>query len=174
MALYMKDIADLYAIEKTGIDEELGPDALLELRRRDSLPIAARLMRLTSGWKDIYSLEGKVAEAMTYVRKQRRALLEFLRDGRVPIDNNACERAIRPVAVGRRNWLFAGSVEGARAAATIYTLVESAKASGVDPLAYLQASLERLGSCPASGIDGLTPWAMSRELPVYRDRALGD
>ena len=131
-------------------------------------------MRVTSGWKDDYSLEGKVAAAMKYARGQRHELLEFLRDGRVPIDNNACERAIRPVAVGRRNWLFAGSVDGAKAAATIYTLVESAKASRIDPLAYLEAVIDRHGSWPAAKIDELTPWAMSGGLPRYRDRGVGD
>lgn len=152
MALYMKDIAELYATERRARDEGMDADERLELRRRESLPIAARLLRLTSGWKTHYSLKGKVADAVKYARNQRRALLAFLRDGRIPIDNNACERAIRPVAIGRGNWLFAGSIQGANAAATIYTLVESAKASGVEPLAYLEAVLERLGVCPASEV----------------------
>ena len=170
MSLYMKDIAELYAIERRGRDDQLDSDAMLELRRRESMPIATNLMRVTSGWKNDYSLEGKVAAAMKYVRGQRHALLEFRRDGRVPIDNNACERAIRPVVVGRRNWLFAGSVDGARAAATIYTLVESAKASRVDPLAYLEVVVELHGRCPAPAIAELTPLAMSSELLAYRDR----
>jgi len=170
MALYMKDIAELYAIERRARDEKMDADARLELRRRESLPIATRLMRLTSGWQTHYSLEGNVAAAMKYARGQRRALLAFLRDGRIPIDNNACERAIRPVAIGRGNWLFAGSVQGANAAATIYTLVESAKATGVDPLAYLEAVLERLGTCLASDVAQLTPWAMAAELPKALDR----
>ena len=170
MALYMKDVAELYAIERKARDQEMDADARLELRRRESLPIVVRLMRLTSGWKAHYSLKGKVADAMIYARGQRRALLAFLRDGRIPIDNNACERSIRPVAIGRSNWMFAGSTEGATAAATIYTLVESAKATGVDPLAYLEAVLERLGTCPASEVDRLTPWAMAAELPKALDR----
>ena len=170
MALFMKDIDELYDIEERAGVEGLGPDEVLALRREESLPIVVNLMRLTSRWKETYSLSGKVADAMKYVRGQRHALLEFLRDGRVPIDNNVCERAIRPVAVGRRNWLFAGSVEGAAAAATIYTLVESARASGVDPLAYLKTVLVRLGTCIAEQVDELVPWAMRGELPAYRDR----
>lgn len=172
MALYMKDIADLDEIEGRGRNEDLDADALLELRLRESLPLVIGLMRLTSGWQKAYSLEGKVAAAMKYVRGQRGALLAFLRDGRVPIDNSACERAIRPVAVGRRNWLFAGSVDGARAAATIYTLVESAKASRVDPLAYLEAVIERHGQCPASEVAELTQWALKGELVPYRERSV--
>jgi transposase len=170
MALFMKDVAELYAIERQARDEGMDADARRALRQRESLPIAVRLMQLTSGWQAHYSLKGKVADAMKYARGQRRALLAFLRDGRIPIDNNACERSIRPVAIGRGNWMFAGSVEGAIAAATIYTLVESAKATGVDPLAYLEAVLERLGTCPASEVDRLTPWAMATELPRALDR----
>jgi hypothetical protein len=171
MALFMKDVAELYAIERQARDEGMDADARRALRQRESLPIATRLMQLTSGWQAHYSLKGKVADAMKYARGQRRALLAFLRDGRIPIDNNACERSIRPVAIGRGNWMFAGSVDGATAAATIYTLVESAKATGVDPLAYLEAVLERLGTCPASEVDRLTPWAMAEELPKALDRA---
>lgn len=107
---------------------------------------------------------------MKYARGQRKALLAFLRDARIPIDNNACERAIRPVAIGRGNWLFAGSVDGARAASTIYTLVESAKATEVDPLAYVESLLEQLGTCPASEVHRLTPWAMAAELPRALNR----
>ena len=78
LALFMKDVAELYAIERKAIDEELDADARRELRRRESLPIATRLMLLTSGWKAHYSLEGKVAAAMKYARGQRRALLAYL------------------------------------------------------------------------------------------------
>ena len=173
MSLFVKDIADIYAVERQARDEGLDADARLELRRRESLPIVLRLMRLTSGWQEGYSLEGKVADAMKYVRGQRKGFLAFLRDGRIPIDNNACERAIRPVAIGRRNWMFAGSIEGARAAAVIYTIVESAKMTGVEPLAYIEAVLERLGSCPASEVHTLTPWAMADELPRALDRCAG-
>ena len=145
MALFMKDIAELYAIERKARNEGMDAVARVELWRRESLPIAARLMRLTSGWQEHSSLEGNVADAMKYARGQRGAFLAFRRDGRIPIDNNVCERAIRPFAIGRRNGLVAGSVEGARAAATIYTVVVSAKATGVDPLSYLESVLEQPG-----------------------------
>jgi hypothetical protein len=105
MALFMKDVAELYAIERQARDEGMDADARRALRQRESLPIAMRLMQLTSGWQAHYSLKGKVADAMKYARGQRRALLAFLRDGRIPIDNNACERSIRPVAIGRGNWM---------------------------------------------------------------------
>ena len=107
---------------------------------------------------------------MTYARRQRHALLAFLRDGRVPIDNNACKRGIRPVAIGRKNWQFAGGEDGARAAATVYTLVESARASKVDPLAYLETLLRQLCHRPRPGVAELTPWALVGKLPAYRPR----
>ncbi len=79
----------------------------------------------------------------------------------MPLDNNVCERAIRPVAIGRKNWLFAGSMRGGRAAAVIYTLVESCKVSGVDALAYLADVLVRVATHPATRIGELLPanWA---------------
>lgn len=131
---------------------------------------AVNVLRMTSGWKKKYGLKGKVRDALRYVRAQRAALLLFLRDGRVPVDKHACERGIRPAAIGRNNWLFAGGADGARAAATIYALTESAKASGVDPCAYLEALLRAVATMPASRVGELTPWAMSAELPVDRDR----
>ena len=85
----------------------------------------------------------------------------------MPIDNNVCERAIRPVAIGRKNWLFAGSVGGAKAAAVLYTLVESAKATGVDPRAYLEVVLSRASQTPASRLQELTPLHLTIDLPAY-------
>lgn len=96
-------------------------------------------------------------EACKYVENQHDHLRVFLEDGRVPIHNNACEVAIRPVAVGRRNWLFAGSPRGGRAAATIYTLIESCKQAEVDPQRYLTDVLTRVATHPASRIDALVP-----------------
>ncbi|MEZ6016080.1 MAG: transposase [Planctomycetota bacterium] len=105
---------------------------------------------------------------MRYLRSQRRSLLTFLRDGRVPIDNNACERAIRPIAIGRNIWLFAGSEDGGDTAATLYTIVESARAVGVDPQDFLLHRLRRIGTHPASRVSELTHWPMAAELKPYR------
>ena len=95
----------------------------------------------------------------------------FLHDARVPIHNNACEVAIRPVAVGRRNWLFAGSPRGGRAAATIYTLVESCKKADVDPQVYLADVLVRVATHPASRIDELIPANWKRIFAYHWPRA---
>ena len=155
--LYRDDLGVLYAVEREADEAELSAEERLALRREKSRPAVVRLLRRTLGWKRTFSLTGKMAEAIKYLRNSRRALTAYLRDGEVPIDNNACERAIRPVAVGRKNWLFAGSTRGGEAAATVYTVVETAKLAGVDVVGYLTDVLSRLGTHPASRIDELTP-----------------
>ena len=102
-----------------------------------------------------------MAKAIGYVRGQHRALRQYLEDGRIPIDNNACERAIRPIAIGRRNWLFAGSMRGGRAAAIVYTLIECCRQAGVDMVAYLADVLVRVSTHPARRLEELLPenWA---------------
>src|SRR4029450_1174256 len=86
------------------------------------------------------------------------ALTRFLDDGRVCLSNNAAERALRGVAIGRRNWTFAGSDSGGRRAAAIYTLVATAKLTDVDPRAWLADVLARIADHPANRIDELLPW----------------
>ena len=84
-----------------------------------------------------------------------------MEDGRIPIDNNACERAIRPIAIGRRNWLFTGSPRGGRAAAVAYTLIESYRIAKIDIVSYLADVLVRVATHPASRVEELLPdrWA---------------
>lgn len=98
-----------------------------------------------------------LAKAMGYTLNQWRALTRFLEDGRLPLDNNAAERALRPIALGRKNWLFAGSVRGGKAAAVTLSLVQSAKLQGKNPFAYLKDVLTRLPSAKAKDIDALLP-----------------
>jgi len=86
------------------------------------------------------------------------ALLRFLDDGRLCLSNNAAERALRGIAVDRRNWTFAGSDEGGRRAAAIYTLIDTAKLNDTDPLAWLAHLLACLQDHPARRIDELLPW----------------
>jgi transposase len=86
-------------------------------------------------------------------------MTRFVDDGRVCLSNNAAERAIRGIAVGRRNWIFAGSDTGGRRAAAIYTLIETAKLHEVDPRAWLADVLKRLPDHPAQRLHELLPWA---------------
>jgi len=85
------------------------------------------------------------------------ALIRYIDDGELPIDNNHIENRIRPVALGRSNWLFAGSLRAGQRAATIMSLIQAAKLNGLDPYRYLKDILERLPTQPASRVDELLP-----------------
>lgn len=87
-------------------------------------------------------------------------LTNVLRDGRVCLDNSAAERAMGPVAIGRRNWTFAGSDAGGARAAAIYSLIETAKINGIDPEDYLRRMLDRIADHPVSKVADLLPWNM--------------
>ena len=82
----------------------------------------------------------------------------IVRDGRACIDNSAAERVVRPVAVGRRNWTFAGSDAGGARAAAVYSLIETAKANGLDPEDYLRRVIQQIADLPVNRIDELLPW----------------
>jgi len=88
------------------------------------------------------------------------ALLLYASDGAVEIDNNAVERALRPVALGRKNYLFAGSDAGGERAAAIYSLIGTAELNGLNPEAYLRQVIERIGEHPVNRVDQLLPWSL--------------
>ena len=92
-------------------------------------------------------------------------------DGRVEIDNNAAERALRAVALGRKNYLFAGSDAGGERAAAIYSLIGSAKLNGVDPEAYLREVLTRIADHPVNRVEELLPWCIGAGLVATMERA---
>jgi hypothetical protein len=97
----------------------------------------------------------------------RSARTRFLDDGRICLSNNAAERALRGVALGRRAWLFAGSDRGGERAAVIYSLIVTAKLNGIDPQAWLADVLRRIADHPASRLDELLPWHWKRpEIPA--------
>ncbi len=104
------------------------------------------------------SPKSETAKSIAYSLNRWPALTRFLDDGRLCMTNNAAERELRAVAVGRHNWTFAGSDEGGRRAAVIYTLVNSAKLNDVDPQAWLADVLARIQDHPARRIDQLLPW----------------
>jgi hypothetical protein len=95
---------------------------------------------------------------MDYMLKRWDAFTRFLGDGRICVSNNAAERALRGIALGRRSWLFAGSDRGGRRAATMFSLIVTAKLNDVDPQAWLADVLARIAEHPAHRIDELLPW----------------
>ncbi|QIT56576.1 IS66 family insertion sequence element accessory protein TnpB [Aquisalimonas sp. 2447] len=107
------------------------------------------------------SANSTFAVAVRYALERWSALTRYRDDGRVEIDNNAAERALRTVALGRKNYLFAGYDRGGDSAALIYSLIGTARLNGVDPYASLRAVLERIGAHPINRIDELLPWNMA-------------
>ena len=97
------------------------------------------------------------AKAIDYSLKRWEALTRYIGDGDLPISNNWVENQIRPIALGRANWLFAGSLRAGKRAAAVMSLVHSARINGHDPYAYLKDILERLPTHPASCVDDLLP-----------------
>jgi hypothetical protein len=95
---------------------------------------------------------------MYYTLNQWEPLIQYLENGNVAIDNNSAERQIRPFTVGRKNWLFMGSIAGAKAGAVIYSLIETAKANGLNPEAYLRYVCERIPSMNVEDYHQLLPW----------------
>jgi hypothetical protein len=104
------------------------------------------------------SRKSSLAEALRYSLSRWDALTRYTTDGRLDICNNAAERAIRPLALGRKNWMFAGADSGGERAAVMYTIIETAKLNSVDPEAHLRTVIMRVGDHPAKRIDELLPW----------------
>jgi transposase len=113
------------------------------------------------------SRHADIAKAMDYMLKRWSAFTRVLDDGRICLSNNAAERALRGIALGRRAWLFAGSDRGGERAAAIYTLIGTAKLNGVDPQAWLADVLRLIADHPASRLHELLPWHWKhREIPA--------
>ncbi|MCA8928582.1 MAG: transposase [Alphaproteobacteria bacterium] len=103
-----------------------------------------------------------LAQAIRYALTRIKRLRPYLGHGFLKIDNNAAERSIRAIALGRKNWLFAGSERGGRSAATAYTLIETAKLNGIDPQAWLTDVLGCIADHKINRIDELLPWNIAR------------
>jgi len=138
------------------------PQERKRVRNERSRPLVAALETWLREQRRKLSARNEIAKAIQYSLNHWTALTRFLDDGRLCMSNNAAERALRGIAVGRHNWTFAGSDEGGRRAAAIYTLVETAKLNDVDPQAWLTDVLARLQDHPAKRIDELLPWNWKR------------
>ena len=136
----------------------LAADKRLELRRIHIASLVAELEGWMRAERARLSRQNDVAKAMDYMLTRWAAFTRFLEDGRICLTNNAAERSLRGVAVGRRNWTFCGSDRGGERAAAIYTLIETAKLNGVDPEAWLRNVLGRINDHPASRLGELLPW----------------
>jgi len=136
----------------------LAADQRLDERRTHVAPLVAVLATWMTAQRTQLSRHNDLAKAIDYMLKRWSAFTRFLEDGRICLTNNAAERALRCVAVGRRNWTFCGSDRGGERAAAIYTLIATAKLNDVDPEAWLADVLRRINDHPASKLDELLPW----------------
>jgi hypothetical protein len=149
-------IAGLYAVEQDVRGRP--PDERRRERQARAGPLLDRLRRWLDATGPKLSRRSDLAVGIRYTLARWPALVRYIDDGRLELDNNAAERSLRGVAVGRKNWLFAGSDQGGHRAATVYSLVETAKLNGVDPEAWLTDTIARIADHPARRIDELLPW----------------
>lgn len=153
----VEQMKSLWAVEDNARGQS--PEARLAMRRATTVGVVQTLFDLWERELPRISGKSKLAEAIRYARSHRAALLLFLEDGRVEIDSNIVERAIRPQTITRKNSLFAGSVGGGRTWASIATMLQTCKMNGVDPYAWAKLTLERIANrWPNSDIEALMPW----------------
>jgi transposase len=148
-------IAALYAIEARGRD--MSVDERAHLRQEYALPLLQSMHDWLLTTRVTVANGGGTAKAIDYSLKRWVALSRYATAGNLPIDNNPVENVIRPIALGRKNWLFTGSEQAGKRAAAIQTLLGTAKLNGLDPAAWLRDTLARLPTCLNSQIDSLLP-----------------
>jgi transposase len=152
----VRRIDAIFAIE--GEINGLPAEQRLAVRTTRIAPLVAELESWMRSERARLSRHADVAKAMDYMLKRWAAFTRFLSDGRICLTNNAAERALRGIAIGRKNWLFAGSDRGGERAAAMYTLIATAKLNNVDPQAWLADVLRRIADHPARRLNELLPW----------------
>ena len=148
-------IGQIYEAERQAQGVEA--DERLRIRQQQSRSAVDRLHLWLTEHRGKVPSGSATAKAMDYSLRRWPALTRFLEDGRIPIDNNWVENQMRPIALGRKNWLFAGSLRAGQRAAAIMSLIQSAKLNGLDPYAYLKDVMDRLPTWPNSRIGELLP-----------------
>ncbi len=164
----VKQLRALYKIEWDLKDEKADADTIKRARHSTSGPLLEKLNTYLNEKKAVVPPKSPVGKAIQYTLKRWKYLTTYLDDGRFEIDNNRCERAIKPFVMGRKAWLFANTALGAHARARLYTLIESAKANQVEPRAYLEYIFKELPNCKSiNDYETLLPWALQDQLPEY-------
>jgi transposase len=163
----LRQIAHLYEIERQLRVGRAGPALRQAVRAAQSAMIVRRLRTALVRIRARHLPQSALGRAITYALDQWPALERFLADGRLEIDNNLCENAIRPTAIGKKNWLFIGAAAAGQRGAILYTIVESCRRRGLDPLAYLRDVLTRLPAMLITEVACLTPeaWAKAQRQP---------
>jgi transposase len=157
----LEKIAQLYAIEKSirGKPKEQRE----QVRQTQAAPLLASLHQWLKEQYASVSTKSDLGKAIAYSLNRWQALINYASDGRIEMDNNIIERQIRPIALGKKNWLFAGSDNGGHRAAAMYTLLNTAKLNGINPERYLTYVFERINDHKVNQIDELLPWNVQLE-----------
>jgi transposase len=157
-------IGQLYAVEKYLREQKAGPQLRAAVRAWQSRPIVERLRRAMAVVRRRVLPKSLLGQAIDYTLNRWEALTRYVDDGRLEIDNNSCENAIRPTAVGKKNFLFIGHPEAGQRSAVIYSVLGSCRRHGINPAEYLQDVFERLPKAKTSEVPALTPaaWAKAK------------
>ncbi|MCI0350201.1 MAG: IS66 family transposase [Acidobacteriales bacterium] len=163
----VRQIQHLYQSEARLRQRRAGPSLREAVRTNESRPVIERLHRALVGWKMTrrFLPQSSLGNAIDYTLSQWPMLTVFVEDGRIEIDNNLVENAIRPTAIGKKNWLFVGEADAGERGAILYTIVESCRRRGIDPYAYLRDVLTRLPQMTNWQIKEVTPeaWAKAQK-----------
>jgi transposase len=164
-AWVLGQIGQLYRIERRLRESRAGPNLRAAVRASESRPVLDRLHKLFTQIQTQHRPQSLMGKAINYAFGQWEHLEVCIEDGRLEIDNNLVENAIRPAALGRKNWLFIGAEEAGWRSAVVYSIIQSCKAHGVEPYAYLKDVLRRLPSMTNHQIPSVTPkaWAAARK-----------
>jgi transposase len=165
----LNHIRDLYRLENLAKEQGMSPEQIRELRQEKAVPILNKIKILLDERISTTPPKSLLYKAISYALGQWDRLIRYTEDGILRPDNNLTENAIRPLAVGRKNWLFAGSPKGARASAIYFSLIETAKANGLEPYAYIRHLFEMLPAAHTKeDLQKLLPKNFTREtLPAY-------
>ena len=155
----LRVIGELYDIEATIRSKP--PEERMQVRQEQSRPIVQRLHDWLTEQLPTLSRKSITADAIRYAMNQWQALTRYLDNGSIEMDNNAAERALRSVAIGRKNFLFLGSDQGGERAATLYSLLGTAKLNGINPEAYLTRVLTVIADHPVNRVSELLPWNLA-------------
>jgi len=156
-------IKELYKVEEKA--RELSAKERLEMRQCSSVPQMAKIEEWVNEHLGKWLPKSPMGEAMQYIDNQWERLQVYLSDGRLPIDNNAAERSIRPLAIGRKNWMFFASESGGHAAAVILSFMQTCKLLKIDPWKYLRDVIARIAGHPASSLHELLPHVWKQSHP---------
>ena len=148
----------IFALERKYIEEGLTPEERYERRLTDSKPILLAFFAWATDLLPALTVKGKLREAVGYAVYQQTRLMNFLLDGRLEISNNRSERGVRPIAIGRNNWMFSYSPDGADSSAIIYSIVETAKANNLVPFKYLEFLFDTLPNITPEQFKDCLPW----------------